>query len=181
MKTVSIINEKGGTGKTFISNELYYAFTQDGLATSLYSLDGQYEDRTVKAKNAKVSVVDTAGAITSDIEEVIKKSDCIVVPVIPSANNVEPFTRTMDIITKKTKVPVLVVVNMSNNYTSSKSFLNWLAKKNWVKDYISIPQSEIVRQSEAKQCSVLKIDKRKVVTGAIKELYEKVCKALKIS
>lgn len=180
MKTVSVICEKGGTGKTFIASEIYYSFIRNKFKTSFYALDGQYENRTKKEKNPDVIVVDTAGNLSEDTSKIIKQSDAIIVPIAPTANNIEPFTRTMDLIKENTKAPVVVVVNMSNNYTSAKTFIEWLSKQKWVKDFIEIPQAEAVRQAEAQQCSVYDVDKRKVVSSAIGNLYKKVLSVLKI-
>ncbi|WP_317414349.1 hypothetical protein [Holdemanella porci] len=44
MKTIAVVCEKGGTGKSVIAAELYESYVRQGLRTSLYSLDGQYSD-----------------------------------------------------------------------------------------------------------------------------------------
>lgn len=45
MKTVVFVSEKGGVGKTRLSDELYYYYTRQNVPTSLYSFDGQYKNR----------------------------------------------------------------------------------------------------------------------------------------
>lgn len=42
MKTIAVVCEKGGTGKSVIANELYESYVRQGVPASLYSLDGQY-------------------------------------------------------------------------------------------------------------------------------------------
>ena len=44
MKTIAVVCEKGGTGKSVIANELYESYVRQGVPASLYSLDGQYKD-----------------------------------------------------------------------------------------------------------------------------------------
>lgn len=50
MKTIAVVCEKGGTGKSVIANELYESYVRQGVRASLYSLDGQYKDAS-SAKN----------------------------------------------------------------------------------------------------------------------------------
>ena len=45
MKTVVFVSEKGGVGKTRLSDELYFYYTRQGVPASLYSFDGQYKNR----------------------------------------------------------------------------------------------------------------------------------------
>ena len=47
MKTIAVVCEKGGTGKSVIANELYESYARQGVPASLYSLDGQYKDATI--------------------------------------------------------------------------------------------------------------------------------------
>ena len=58
MKTIAVVCEKGGTGKSVIAAELYESYVRQGLRTSLYSLDGQYSDspRSKKVDDAEVAV-----------------------------------------------------------------------------------------------------------------------------
>lgn len=39
MKTIAVICEKDGVGKTTLANELYGSYVQQGLRTFLYSID----------------------------------------------------------------------------------------------------------------------------------------------
>lgn len=45
MKTIVFVSEKGGVGKTRLSDELYFYYTRQNVPTSLYSFDGQYKNR----------------------------------------------------------------------------------------------------------------------------------------
>ena len=63
MKTIAVVCEKGGTGKSVIANELYESYVRQGVPASLYSLDGQYKDASSskKVEDAEVAIVDTPG------------------------------------------------------------------------------------------------------------------------
>ena len=65
IKTVVFVSEKGGVGKTRLSDEMYFYYTKQNVPTSLYSFDGQYKNRNnhKKVDNPIVAVVDTPGRI----------------------------------------------------------------------------------------------------------------------
>ncbi len=41
MKTIAVVCEKGGTGKSVIDSELYESYVRLDVPVSLYSLDGR--------------------------------------------------------------------------------------------------------------------------------------------
>ena len=65
MRTIVFVSEKGGIGKTRLSDELYYYYKRQSVPVSLYSFDGQYKNRNTdkKVENPAVAVVDTPGRI----------------------------------------------------------------------------------------------------------------------
>jgi chromosome partitioning protein len=172
MKTISVVCEKGGTGKSVLAFELYAAMTRQGYRTSLYSLDGQYEAtmRTHKTEDAEVAIVDTPGVISDHLKEIIGNSDVLVVPVRPTPNDIEPFTRTIKIIRKNTDAPVLIVVNGFNRFRMSASFLTWLEKKPWAEHVCIVPQSEAIVQAEGEQKSVCEMPGRGNAALAIERM-----------
>lgn len=58
MKTIAVVCEKDGVGKSVLAHELYESYVSQGLRTSLYSLDGQYSDtpRSKKMDDAEVAI-----------------------------------------------------------------------------------------------------------------------------
>ncbi len=44
MKTIAVVCEKGGVGKSVLAHELYESYVRQ-VRTSFYSLDGQYSDQ----------------------------------------------------------------------------------------------------------------------------------------
>ena len=125
MKTIAVVCEKGGTGKSVIANELYESYVRQSLRTSLYSLDGQYQDASGarKAEDAEVAVVDTPGVLTDNLKDIVTGADVVVIPVRPTPNDIEPFTRTVSIVSKNTKAPVVIVVNGCNRFRMCASFM----------------------------------------------------------
>lgn len=172
MKTIAVTCEKGGTGKSVLSNELYLSYVRQGVPVSLYSLDGQYSDsdRSRKVENPDVAIVDAAGVLADNLKDIIEGADLIVVPVRPTPNDIEPFTRTVKIIKQTRDVPVVIVVNGFNRFRMSQSFLEWLKKKSWATEVLTIPQSESIVQAEGLKKSVVEVDRRGVASQAVQGL-----------
>ena len=90
MKTIAVVCEKGGTGKSVIANELYESYVRQGVPASLYSLDGQYKDASSskKVEDAEVAIVDTPGVLTDNLSDLVSGADVIVIPVRPTPNDI---------------------------------------------------------------------------------------------
>ena len=131
IKTIVFVSEKGGVGKTRLSDELYYFYKRHNIPVSLYSFDGQYKNRTVdkKADDPAVAVVDMPGRLMDDkTVQTIKLSDLVIIPTRPTAGNIEAFTRTIKIVKVNVTCPILLVVNAGNRFTATQSFMVWLDK-----------------------------------------------------
>ncbi|MDO4595373.1 MAG: chromosome partitioning protein [Coriobacteriaceae bacterium] len=172
MKTIAVVCEKGGTGKSVIAAELYESYVRQGLRTSLYSLDGQYSDspRSKKVDDAEVAVVDTPGVLTDNLTDIVKGADVVVVPVRPTPNDIEPFTRTVSIVAKNTKAPIVIVVNGTNRFRMCASFMEWLGKKPWAKNVVTVPQSEAIVQAQGMQKSVVNVDGHGIAAEAVRRM-----------
>ena len=85
MKTIAVVCENGGTGKSVIANELYESYVRQGVRASLYSLDGHYKDASSakKADDAEGAVVDTPGVLTDNLKDIISGADVVTIPVWP--------------------------------------------------------------------------------------------------
>ena len=176
MITIAVVCEKGGTGKSVIAAELYESYVRQGLRTSLYSLDGQYADtsRSKKVDDAEVAVVDTPGVLTDNLTDIVKGADVVVVPVRPTPNDIEPFTRTVSIVAKNTKAPIVIVVNGTNRFRMCASFMEWLGKKPWAKHVVTVPQSEAIVQAQGLQKSVMLVDRHGIAAEAVRGMCQMV-------
>ena len=161
MKTIAVVCEKGGTGKSVIANELYESYVRQGVPASLYSLDGQYKDASSskKVEDAEVAIVDTPGVLTDNLSDLVSGADVIVIPVRPTPNDIEPFTWTVSIVAKNTNAPLVIVVNGTNRFRMCASFMAWLEKKPWAKNVVKVPQSEAIVQAQGMQKSVVNVDR----------------------
>lgn len=186
MKTVVFVSEKGGVGKTRLSDELYYYYTRQNVPTSLYSFDGQYKNRNndKKVDNPTVAVVDTPGRIMDDKTiQTIQGADIVVIPTRPTGGNIESFTRTVSLVKENTNCPIVIVVNGTNRFTASASFMEWLQKyrqKEHLDTVLTIPQSEAIVQAENCRCSVNDINKHSPATQAVNNLCSEISYLAKV-
>ena len=132
MKTVLVCNQKGGVGKTLISNELVWALERDKVPYNFYDLDGQDSSAKflVEDPDAAVQILDTPGAITPELKKCIEIADFIIVPTMLTALDMKPLVRTLDILSPYLdKKPLLVVFNKWNRFNAAKDFIAWFNKK----------------------------------------------------
>lgn len=175
MRVVSLVCEKGGVGKTMLADELYYHFERLGVETSLFSLDGQYIARSKRADAPDVTIIDTAGSLDDKLDDILRRSDLVIVPVRPSLNDIEPFTRTLETIDDVCDAEVVIVVNAATPYTMTKSFLSWLdGKGSFGHRVFVVPQSEYLAQSIGSGHSVVAHDKLGKATRSILALCDHV-------
>lgn len=180
MKTIVFTSEKGGVGKTRLSDELYYYYTRQNVPVSLYSFDGQYKNRNndKKVDNPEVAVVDTPGRIMDDKTiQTIQGADVVVIPVRPTGGNIESFTRTVALVKKNASCPIVIVANGINRFTASASFMEWLQKyrqKEKLYVVMTIPQSEVLVQAENCRCSVNEINRHSPAAQAVNMMCDKI-------
>ena len=136
MKTIAILSQKGGAGKTTLALHLAVAATQDGLNTLIVDLDPQasaanWSDRRdsdipvvlsthasrlapvldqARANDGGLSILDTAPHSDSIALQAARAADLILVPCRPAILDLEAISTTLDLIAT-TKTPALVVLN----------------------------------------------------------------------
>ena len=140
-RVVSVLSQKGGTGKTTLSCALAALATRAGIATALLDLDPQAsaaqwhdlrrangeEDPPVFTTpssrmralvdalgqdGAELIVTDTAPHSGADAVAVARLSDHILIPLQPSFPDLAAITRTIDI-AEVAKTPATIVLNLA--------------------------------------------------------------------
>lgn len=136
MKTVSIISQKGGAGKTTLAVHLAVASALEERNTAIIDLDPQasaakwsdrreaelpvvlsahasrlrHEMKHVEDMGGEILFLDTAPHSDSAALEAAKVSDLVLVPCRPAILDMEAITNTLDLV-RTTKAPVFVVFN----------------------------------------------------------------------
>ena len=136
MKTVAIISQKGGAGKTTLALHLAVASTHSGKDTAIIDLDPQasaakwadrrkadlpvvisahasrlgHEMQRVEQSGGELLILDTAPHSDSAALEATKAADLVLVPCRPAILDIEAITSTLELI-HTTKTPVFVVMN----------------------------------------------------------------------
>jgi chromosome partitioning protein len=136
MKTVAVILQKGGSGKTTMAFNLAIAFAHAGKATVLLDLDPQssacriadgraaenpvVQDcsparllptmESVSAAGADICIIDTPPKAENASLAAAKAADLVVVPIQPARLDLDALAETAEILTLA-KRPVLVVIN----------------------------------------------------------------------
>ena len=136
MKTVAIISQKGGAGKTTLALHLATSSALQGRNTAIIDLDPQasaanWSDRRVaevpvvlsahasrlnheigrvKDMDGNLLIIDTAPHSDSAALEAAKAADLILVPCRPAILDIEAISNTLNLV-KTTGKPIFVVMN----------------------------------------------------------------------
>lgn len=136
MKTVAVISQKGGSGKTTLALHLAVASSLAGQNTAVIDLDPQasatkwsdrraeelpvvlsahasrlpHEMKRVQQAGCQILFLDTAPHSDSAALEAAKASDLVLIPCRPAILDIEAITNTLSLV-RTTPAPVFVVMN----------------------------------------------------------------------
>jgi chromosome partitioning protein len=136
MKTISIVSQKGGAGKTTLAIHLAVAASQAGMNTAVIDLDPQasstkWADRrqaelpvvisahasrlsqvlaTARSTGGELAIIDTAPHSDNAALEAARMADVVLVPCRPSILDLEAIANSLDI-AKLAHKPASVILN----------------------------------------------------------------------
>ncbi|WP_368563048.1 AAA family ATPase [Pseudoxanthomonas sp. UTMC 1351] len=150
MKTILVASSKGGAGKSTIATNLAANFALEGKRTVLVDADPQgsstrWAERRSEMESAvlpidasrkrpwlsslpedaeRVVIDAAAGSMAVDLDSFLEHADAVVVPVLPSALDIEATVGFLNTLSKvqrihKRKLPVGLVLNRSRPWTNT--------------------------------------------------------------
>jgi cellulose biosynthesis protein BcsQ len=150
-KTVLVANQKGGVGKTWISDELCFMCDKNDVPYTFrdYDLQGGSNHEPIENEDPALIIIDTPGALQENLYEWIKKADLIIVPTLMTKACVEPLIRMMEILKpwKSMGKEVIVIHNQWNRFTACADFEEWYFETFPDQRTITLSESEVVRQA----------------------------------
>ena len=106
-KTISLVMQKGGSGKTTICDQLAFSLKEQGKTVEVLDLDDQQGSRFKNEgiENPEYTIIDTRGALDMpidlngqalSIEDVIESSDLVLIPFLPEADSEAPLANVVN-------------------------------------------------------------------------------------
>lgn len=177
MKTILVLSQKGGTGKSLIADELAFSMARTATPFSFYDLDkqGGCLHQTAKNPSAEAAIVDTPGHLQEQMGAWAAAADLTIIPVRPSANDMQPFIRTTRILSDNMKPGAagMFVLNCWTRHTLARDFTEWLHKRIDRKNFAILPQSELYAQAGIRKKSIAEFAKGSAPAKAMLELCNK--------
>ena len=131
-------------------------------------------------RQKRLAVVDTPGALQSQLTDYMKAADVIVIPTRTTSRDIEPLQR-MQVAVRanapKAKV-VIYVLNGWNRWRASNDFLEWFKGQVGNGAIVKLPQSESFVHASAYGRSVVEYSRFGKSVEATRELCNTVRKAI---
>ena len=180
-KIISIVNQKGGVGKTTIADELSFALERRGKTVAFVSTDPQggsvHEVCTDPdfAETCDFQIVDTAGALSDGMGDWCRAADVILVPMLPSTRDMEPTLRTLDIARESgTRADIYLVVNSFYAFGRLDRQLVEYLESEGLPIIAKIPRAVALSQAAGEGVSVAEFDSHSHAIPALEELADKI-------
>lgn len=106
-KTIALIMQKGGSGKTTICDQLAFSLKEQGKTVEVLDLDDQQGSRFQNEgiEDPEYTIIDTRGALDMpidlngralSIEDIIESSDLVLIPFLPEADSEAPLANVVN-------------------------------------------------------------------------------------
>lgn len=177
-KFILLANEKGGTGKTTLADEIAWGLERRGHKTGFISLDpqgGERHEKNLLEDDDAVNVVDTPGFLTQNFAKWAENADLAIIPADPSVRGLKSLKRTIKLLTDAN--PELLFGVVVNNFSAQRivdrQFLE-LLKADEVPVLGTVPTSTSFEQGAALDKSVVELNKNSKAAAAIEQLLDQI-------
>lgn len=177
MKKILVCNQKGGVGKSLIADELAFSFERTNTPMSFLDLDSQGGTihQTTMRDDAEVAVIDTPGALQSQMGDWCADADVIIIPTRTTSRDIEPLRRMIRILQARAEfTDVLVVMNGWNRWRAASDFREWFSGESQVDNLrvATLVQSELLVQASAAGKSIIEYAPKSQAAEDIKDITE---------
>lgn len=181
-KTILLVNQKGGVGKTTFADEIAWGLKRRGHKVGFGNLDpqgGANHEQSILDDDDAVNVIDTPGFLSDDTAEAAKNADIALIPVQPGTLGLKPMKRTIKIVTEANPdLSVGIIVNnFAANQTVDRQFLELLEADD-LPVLGTVPTAAAFKQGSALGKSVVEMNKNSKAAHAVEEILDAIEEAL---
>lgn len=209
MKTISLVSQKGGTGKTALALNLANEAVRNGYLVAVMDVDPQpsavawadmrsnkHDPSVLDVKAGRVPnaveaarsqgleflVFDTGGRTDEGAHIVARHSDLVVIPVQPSAVDMRSMEATRELIARSGSPPHLVVLTRVKPFgTRHEEARAWLEGQGFTVAACTIGDRVIYQDSYAAGLTVAEFEPNGKAASEINHLYMSICKHVDMS
>ncbi|WP_286684501.1 ParA family protein [Collinsella sp. UBA1693] len=183
--TITVVNQKGGVGKTFIADEIAWGLERESVPCAFLNFDKQggtpHEESTPEERRAAdVFVIDTPAGLMRQLHDLLVQTDVVVIPTETDDGEVPATEYTMSLVECNCPDAVKVlVVNKWTRFNAARDFeahVDRWREKGWAVFYV--PETVLVRRGKNERKSVVALAKRSRVAEAVGELTRYVIEAV---
>ena len=177
-KTILLVNQKGGVGKTTFADEIAWGLARRGHKVGFGNLDPQggarHTDGILDDDDA-VNVVDTPGFLSDKLFEYAKNADIAIIPVQPGTLGLKPMKRTLNLVTDANpNLDVGIIVNnFAANQTVDRQFLELLEADD-LPVLGTVPTAAAFKQGSALGKPVCEIQKNGKAARAVESILDQI-------
>lgn len=177
-KTILLVNQKGGVGKTTLADEIAWGLERRGYEVGFGNLDPQggarHEEGLLDEEDA-VNVVDTPGFLSEKISDYARHADVAVIPVQPGTLGLRPMRRTLKLIGEANPALAvgIVVNNFAANQVVDRQFLE-LLEADELPVLGTVPTAAAFKQSSALGKPVCEVQRGGKAAQAVERLLDQI-------
>lgn len=183
MKTVIVINSKGGVGKSLVSQNLVASLIDSErkgkkVPYNLYDMDmqGGLQYEPVEMEDAVVSIVDGRAGLYMEMSDDVKAADLIVIPTRPTLSDIPATENTIKIVKENNinNVPVIYVINGMNRFRATQEYMEYFMGEHANDLVFGLPQSEAFIQANLAGVTLQEYNSKCPAAIAMKNLTDAV-------
>lgn len=171
MKRIVFCNQKGGVGKTLLADETMWHF-EEICNASFLDLDmqgGACHTTSEKDPEAQIQIVDTPGALNSNMTEWMNQADLVIIPTNCNRHDMIPLQRMMELAAEHPKEKFIIVFNRWNRFTGTAEFINWFNVSYAGYKTFLLPNSVALTDAAARNISITKFKPKHKAAQAIND------------